>query len=145
MHVRKSRGRRVTYELRWEDPVGVFVRYTGDVTPDGIASCSEQVTSDPRFDGLRYAIADFTGAPGHRFDLSNRNQLSMSCATLIGAAHSNRHIHAAFVIAGSGVEELLQKLLESGSFPYPACIFRSQAEARDWLASLSSSFRRPQF
>jgi len=133
----------VTYALQWEDPVGVFIRYTGDVTPDEVARCNEQVTSDPRFDGLRYAIADFTGAPGHRFDLSNRNQLTMCYATLIGAAHSNRHINAAFVVAGPCVEELLQKLLETGSFPYPASIFRSQAEARDWLASLSVSFRRP--
>jgi len=130
-------------EINWERPFGVYLRFTGAVTPADVGAANLSITSDPNFDDLRYTIADFRAATGHRFDLQDRSGLETPYATLIGASYSNPHIHSALIVADPDIERLIQLQITLGVLPYPSRVFTRENDAREWLGSVSGSFRRP--
>ena len=44
------------YEVTWEGSFGWIARFTGWLSPESAASVAMALTSDPRYDDLRYAI-----------------------------------------------------------------------------------------
>ncbi len=130
-------------EIRWERPYGVHACFVGEVTPTDVGAANVAITSDAIFDDLRYMIVDFLAATGHRFDLRDRAGLETPYATLIGASHSNPHIHSAFIVADPDIERLIQLKISQGVLPYPSRVFEREQDARDWLGSISGRFRRP--
>jgi len=130
-------------KIIWERPFGVYLRFHGEVTPTDVGDANIAVTSDENFDDLRYTISDFLAVTGHRFDLRDRAGLETPYATLIGAAHSNPHIHSAFIVVDPDIERLIQLKISQGVLPYPSRVFEREQDARDWLGSISGRFRRP--
>ena len=57
----------MSYRVTWEPPNGFYVHFTGWVTPESAARLARELTSDVRYDDLRYAIVDLTDSPGHTF------------------------------------------------------------------------------
>ena len=109
--------------------MGIHVRFTGRIQPADFARLSEEVTSDERFDDLRYALGDFRDATGHDFDLNDRNAMTAPCALLIGASHTNGNIHAALVITDPGIIELMQRSIAIGVLACPIQIFDQETAA----------------
>ena len=133
----------MSYEISWERPFGVYKRYSGAVTPADVGDANLSITSDPHFDDLRYTIADFLAATGHRFNLHDRAGLETPYATLIGASHGNPYVHSAFVVTDPDIEQLIQLKITLGVLPYPSRVFAREHDAREWLGIVSGSFRRP--
>lgn len=117
--------------------------FTGVVAPDEVAGAVECVTSDAGFDDLRYLIFDLRDAVGHSFELQNRSALEVPYATLIGAAYSNTHLHAAFLVTHPELQRLVELTLSRGALPVPTRVFRTEADARAWFGEISGSYRRP--
>ena len=133
----------LAYEIRWERPFGVYERFSGVHTPEETAQVIEAVTSDAGFDDLRYVIVDLLGTTGHRFDVTSRAALEVPYAMLIGASYSNPHLQLAFVVTDPQMVQLIELKFARGILPHSGRIFASEQQARDWLGSLSGSFRRP--
>ncbi len=130
-------------EIKWERPFGVYLRFSGAVTPADVGAANLAITSDPNFDDLRYTITDYLAATGHRFDLQDRAGLETPYATLIGASYSNPNIHSALLVTDPDIERLIQLQTTLGVLPYPSRVFAREQDAREWLGSISGRFRRP--
>jgi hypothetical protein len=131
------------YQIQWERPFGVHVRHYGTITPHDVADLAVAVSSDEGFDELRYWIADFRDALDHDLDMSTPGKFEMPFATLIGASHSNPHVHCAFICSNSRIEQALHVAMERKLVPFVARIFRSEGDARDWLGGISGKFFLP--
>lgn len=119
------------------------VSHSGTITAHDVEELTAAVSSDEGFDELRYWIADFRDVVDHSLDLRSPGRFEAPFATLIGASHSNPHIHCAFICMNPRVEQAIQAALSRKLVPYESRIFRDEAAARDWLGGISGSFRRP--
>ena len=128
------------YDLTWDSPWSFCVRFWDVLTPYDVRQSNEELTADARFDDARYGIADFTSVTGHTFNLGDAGSIVEPHAQLYGAFQSNPRLRAALVITDPGVEALVRRAIELG-YPFPANIFTSMVDARDWIASQTQSFR----
>ena len=72
----------MAYEVTWEAPNGFYAHFTGWVTPGSAARLARELTADPRYDDLRYAIVDLTDAPGHTFRRTSEIDARLFCSTI---------------------------------------------------------------
>jgi hypothetical protein len=131
------------YRLDWEVPWGLCVRFAGTVTPAEVAALNREVTSSEHWDNLRYAVGDFTGAADFAFDPGDPRSYVDPHALLIGAGHSNARYHVAVVAPDERFEKPLRMAIEAGVYPARTGFFRTEPEARDWLAAQTMSYRPP--
>jgi len=130
------------YEVTWEEATnGFYARVTDWVTPESAAKLAHEFTSDPRYLDLRYAIIDLTDAPGHTFRRDHRNSVANAMVESIGAGMSNRQIIEVAIATDPRMLNYLETY--GGVTTRPFHIFPTLAEAREWLADQSISFRRP--
>lgn len=115
--------------LHWEAR-GVLRVCSGDIGFEEYMQSTAELHNDPRFDGLRYFIDDFTQVESLHM---SSNDVEMVIASMIGAAYSNPHIRMAMVARSEPLRQMLAQLLRMS--PYVNRVFDTQAEAREWIGS----------
>lgn len=129
------------YRIRWEPPNGFYVSFTGWVTPESAARLAHELTSDARYDSLRYGIIDLTPSPGHTFRSEEKSAVAVAMAETIGARFTNPVM---LEIAIATEPRMLHYLATYAAFSKrPLHVFSSIAEAREWLSQNTTSIRRP--
>jgi hypothetical protein len=128
------------YEIFWESPNGFYVRFTGWVTPESAARLAHELTSDVRYDNLRYGIIDLTASPGHTFRREDRAAIASSMAETIGARFSNPHM---LEVAIASEPRMLSYLSTYAAFSRrPLEVFATLDKARSWLSEQTASIRQ---
>lgn len=117
------------FEIEWE-PRGLRTRFHGLVSGADILRHSTAIDNDPRFDSLRYVIADFLEADLHSI---SETDVMLVSANDYGAAHTNPNIRVAIVTTDERVRSLARLYAAPPLEPYPTEVFRSVVEARDWI------------
>lgn len=117
------------YEITWE-PHGVYKRFFGHLTVGDLLQSSQDVTADPRFDSLRYAIDDFLGLEGHSVTVA---AVRLQAAANLGARRSNPNVRVAVLTTDPGVRALTDLYASPKLRSYPVEVFETVAEARAWL------------
>jgi hypothetical protein len=120
------------YQITWEPPNGFYVRFLGWVTPESAARLAREVTSDVRYDDLRYGIIDLTESPGHTFRRDDRSAVGSAMAEMIGARFSNQYM---LEVAIATEPRMLNYLTTYAAFSTrPLQVFATLPEAREWLS-----------
>jgi hypothetical protein len=127
------------YQVTWEPPNGFYARFTGWVTPDAAEQLAHEMTTDPRYDSLQYAIVDFTDAPGHTFRRDDQIAIGNAMVELIGAGFSNSQVREIAVTTDSRMLNFLETYARLT--PRPFRVFESLGAARRWLSGQSLSLR----
>jgi hypothetical protein len=128
------------YEITWEGSFGWIARFTGWVTPESAASVAMALTSDPRYDDLRYAIIDLTQSPGHTFRRDDVNAIANAMVQQIGAGMSNRNIIEIAIATDPRMLNFLKTYASLTTRPF--YVFDTLEEAREWLAEQTGRFRQ---
>jgi hypothetical protein len=128
------------YEITWEGSFGWIARFTGWVTPESAASVAMALTSDPRYDDLRYAIIDLTQSPGHTFRRDDVTAIANAMVQQIGAGMSNRNIIEIAIATDPRMLNFLKTYASLTTRPF--YVFDTLAEAREWLATQTGTFRQ---
>ena len=129
----------MSYHVSWEPPHGFYVRFTGWVTPGSAGRLARELTSDPRYDNLRYAIVDLLDSPGHTFRRDDRSSIGASMAEIIGAGFFNKQLLELAIATEPRMLNYLQTYAKVT--PRPFHIFPNLAAARQWLAEQSVTGR----
>jgi hypothetical protein len=125
------------YEINWEPPNGFYVRFIGWVTPESAARLAHELTSDARYDNLRYGIIDLTGSPGHTFRREDSAAVAVAMAETIGARFSNPYMRE---VAIASEPRMLSYLKTYAAFSRrPLHVFATLDEARAWLSEQTTS------
>jgi hypothetical protein len=128
------------YQINWEPPNGFYVRFTGWVTPESAARLAHELTSDVRYDSLRYGIIDLTASPGHTFRSDDRCAVAAAMAETIGARFTNPVM---IEVAIATEARMLSYLATYAAFSKrPLRICATLDEAREWLSEQTISIRR---
>jgi hypothetical protein len=127
------------YAVTWEGSIGFYARFIGWVTPQSAASVAQELTSDPRYDELRYAIIDLTESHGHTFRRDDRNAVANAMVQTIGAGLWNRNIIEIAIATEPRMMNFLKTYASVTTRPF--YIFDTLAEAREWLSEQTGSFR----
>ncbi len=122
------------HELIWKRR-GVRVRFLGEVTPDEWFVVHRAVEAHPRFNELRYAIADFTEAVGLTLDAADPLASNDDAALWIRAWYSNRRILLVAVIPDDRIRNALPHRPNTNRVPNEKGAFRTMAEATAWVAT----------
>ena len=117
------------YEVTWEGSFGWIARFTGWVTPESAASVAMALTSDPRYDDLRYAIIDLTESPGHTFRRDDLNAVANAMVQQIGAGMSNRSIIEIAIATDPRMLNFLKTYSSLTTRPF--YVFDTLSDARD--------------
>ena len=121
----------MSYETHWE-PEGIRWVYSGVMTDDDILRSNLELYDDPRFDTLKYQIADlrrvesFEGSARavRRLSRMDRDQASRNPNVKVAILAGEALVRGiANVYAMSGVDA-----------PWETRIFESEDDAREWLA-----------
>lgn len=129
----------MSYLVKWEPPNGFYVRFTGWVTPESAARIAHELTSDPRYDDLRYAIIDLSSAPGHTFRRDDRGEVGEAMVELIGAGFSNQQVMEVAIATDPRMLNFLATYAKVT--PRPFHVFATLEEAREWLSQTTLSLR----
>ena len=117
--------------LYWEEPRGLCLRIEGDLGPPELVRVISALTSDPRFDDLRYLVLDLLETRPVGFEGDALEIMMVAAAQDIGASITN----AAFVRAAAATDPyVLDLLAEYGKIVgRPYRVFPTIAEAREWV------------
>jgi hypothetical protein len=118
--------------LVWED-AGVYVRFTGTVTPEELVGLYDEIASDPRSDTIHYAITDYLGA-SHVEHMTRADLIGLA-ARERGAAYSNATVWRAAIAVERSAIEFLESFQSLRVSPDLFQIFTTHAQARAWLAT----------
>jgi hypothetical protein len=129
----------MSYIVTWEMPFGFYARVTDWVTPELAARLSHELTSDPRYDDLRYAIVDLTGSPGHTFHRGDRTGVSTAMVEMIGARYTNPRVIEVAIATDPRMLSYLATYARVAKGPFE--VFPTLIEARDWLSDQTVSLR----
>ena len=124
------------YQIIWEPP-GVHRRFHGHITGAEVLRSLTTMTSDPRFDDMRYSIADYLDVDHYDAD---QESLTMLSAFHYGAHASNARIVTAAVMNKDEVREVFRRFQASYSTPFPLQIFDNLADAREWITSRIAAY-----
>ncbi|WP_371324475.1 hypothetical protein VX159_02820 [Dechloromonas sp. ZY10] len=119
------------FSLRWEAG-GVVKHHYGHLTGSELVAGAVAVSSDPRYDRLRYIINDFRAVTSDDISLSD---IEHYASLRIGAALSNRNVLSPFVATsepGLSVARMLQQPTYRND--HPVEIFPDLDSAQAWLA-----------
>lgn len=130
----------MTYRMQWEAHVGLYVRFSGRVTPLDFALLNREATRDARFGTARYAIGDFLAVEGHEFDLDDPDSLVQPNLVLIGASlSSNPGLRVVLVTTDPSIRALMEREIGLGAYPYRADFVATLAAARERLADVGAA------
>jgi hypothetical protein len=128
------------YQISWEPPNGFYVYFTGWVTPESAARLAHELTSDVRYDSLRYGIIDLTASPGHTFRSDDRVAVATAMAETIGARFTNPGMLEVAIATEARMLKYLATYAAFSKRPLRVC--ETVAQARDWLSEQTmSAFR----
>ncbi|MFO1413977.1 MAG: hypothetical protein U1F10_08745 [Burkholderiales bacterium] len=113
----------------WEDS-GVYVRFWGHASIADVFAMMEEVGADPRFDVLRYILADYRDV---REQSVTPHEVEEVAA--LGFAHSltNPHYLHVAVATDTAVVALLGHWKATVAHPDRVAYFPSLQEAREWI------------
>ncbi len=120
------------YRLRWEGH-GVYRRFFGIVSAAEFLQAYEEMTSDLRYEGMRYIISDYLDAqPGA--DLTERDLKAFAELERLRFYDSPDTVQA--MVAADPKTVAYVRYYESLRVsPYCMASFTTVAEARQWIAS----------
>lgn len=119
-------------ELLWEKN-GVIEMYSGRVTGPDMSAINTLVAADPRFDNLRWVIADTSNAFSTREIADHYEEAAaMAYATSI----SNSRIAIAVVAPDPELAEIISKF-RNYPIPFPFQVFPTIKAARAWVLAAS--------
>ena len=128
------------YEIDWEPPYGFYVRFTGWVTPKSAARLAHAITSDVRYDDLRYGIIDLTASPGHTFRRDDRSAVGEAMALTIGARFSNKRMLEVAIATEPRMLSYLSTYAEFSTRQFR--VFATLSESREWISEQTTSLQR---
>ena len=129
----------MTYEVTWEVPAGFYVHFSGWVTPESANKLAHELTSDPRYDDLFYAIVDLTDAPGHTFRRDDPGGVARAMIELAGARFTNPSVLEVAVARDPKMLHFLETYAKFTTRPFK--VFPTLDAARSWLAERAGSVR----
>lgn len=121
----------MSYEVKWEDR-GVVRRFHGRVVPVESSEFIQQIVGDPRYDQLRYWIADYRGAEFTEFSDEDLTYIS---AMHVGAFAINPHVLIVAIAADPQAVAVLERYRRLNISGYDLKICASEPEARAWIAA----------
>ena len=116
-------------ETHWK-PNGVVKRLVGSVSATQLLTAIVETQGDPRFDRLRYVIADCLDCADFIF---HPREIEEMAAIGRAGALSNRHIKVAIVATLPAAIDGAVQYASSPLNAFPTRIFRSHEEAERWL------------
>jgi hypothetical protein len=116
-------------ETHWK-PNGIVKRLVGSVSAAQLLTSIVETQGDPRFDQLRYVIADCLDCADFIFHPSEIDEMA---AIGRAGALSNRHIRVAIVATLPAAVDGAVQYASSPLNPFPTRIFRSRVDAEQWL------------
>jgi len=120
------------YRIRWEGH-GVYRRFFGMATAADFMDAHREISSDLRYEGIRYIISDFLEAE-HCPDVTERDLANFAKLERL-EFFSSPDIVNATVATDEKILADLRVFLSLGLSPYPHGVFATVAEARRWIAS----------
>jgi len=119
----------MAYKLAWEAN-GVYWKYSGNISGQEIIDASTEIYGDPRFDELKYKLADFSDA-----DTVDISEEEIKLITLQHAAssRSNTRIKNAIVINGNDERAKIFVDYLSSNSGWEVRAFDQLNEANQWL------------
>jgi len=122
----------MSYETYWEDE-GVRWVYLGAMTDDDILKSNLELYEDPRFETIRYEIADLRQID--RFEGSSRAVRRLSRMDRDQASR-NPNIRVAILADADLMRGIANVYALSGAdAPWETRVFASEDEAREWLGA----------
>ena len=120
----------MSYNTFWENK-GVRWKFHGSVTSKEVMKSNMDIYGDPRFDSIRYQIADFTEV----LDVSFNEKDMQKIAYLDRAAsRSNPQIKVALIAPTDSVRKILKEYsMYSMESPWVIKIFESLEAVESWL------------
>jgi len=120
----------MAYETHWE-PSGIRFVFTGTVTDDDLIQSNKDVYDDPRFEDIRYQIADFR-------DMDEFAALSDTVRLIADMdreqASRNPDIKVAILSTSSLMKGLGRMYALSGAGEeWDVRVFDTEEEAREWF------------
>jgi len=129
----------MSYEVTWEAPAGFYVHFSGWVTPESAGKLARELTSDPRYDDLFYAIVDLSDATGHTFRRDDPGGVARAMIELAGARFTNGRVLEVAIAHDPKMLNFLETYAKFTTRPFK--IFPTLNEARSWLAEQMESVR----
>jgi hypothetical protein len=120
------------YRVRWEGH-GVYRRFFGIVSPQDFKDAYEEITSDVRYQGVRYIISDYLEAQWS--PAATEHEVSDFAALERRKFYSDPDIVNASVATDLGILEHIRYYESLNVSPYPSGVFSTVADARKWIAS----------
>lgn len=109
---------------------GLVHYFSGVLTGTELLAAIETAHADPRFDGAKYAISDFTGCTG--LLLSDVEPELISAIAGAAALSRNKFSRSAFVISNPNFFEHFDQFIESPLSPPDTRRFSTLDEAKQW-------------
>ena len=119
----------MTCEIQWK-PHGVIKRLVGSVSAPQLLSAIIDVQADPRFDGLRYVIADCLDCVDFTFHPKDIHEMA---ALGKAGAVSNGKIRIAIIATLPAAVAGARQYASSPLNAFPTRIFDSREEAERWV------------
>ena len=118
------------YETHWEEE-GIRWVYVGTMTDDDILRSNLELYDDPRFETIRYQIADLREV--EHFEGSSRAVRRLSRMDADQATR-NPNIRVAILAQAALMRGIANVYAMSGAeSPWETRVFESEKEAREWL------------
>jgi hypothetical protein len=118
-------------KITWE-PEGVHRRYSGNVRGGEVLKAIQTICADPRFDALRFDLADFLDVQGFDVSPSEDDQI---VAQYRGAAYTNSHFVVAIVTNDERIRSAILTAHVALATPLQIGLFATVADARAWIGS----------
>ena len=121
------------YRLTWE-PRGLYREYFGDVTVAERFESFDAVSGDRRFDDLRYTLTNYLAVREYEVTPEATAEIA---ALHIGPLLTNPRIVIAAVAVRPDIVDAIEDFIRHGYTKAPYRVFRTNAEARRWIALVS--------
>lgn len=131
-NVHSSRVLAMPYKLTWERS-GIYRQYYGDVTFLDRRASLDTIYSDPRFDGLRYAITDYLAVNAYEFSKDATLEIA---ALHIGPLRTNPRLVIAAVADRADIVADIQDFMALRFTAAPYRVFPTLDEARQWIGGV---------
>lgn len=124
------------YKINW-DKSGVVIQFTGHVNDKILIAVADGLQGDPRFDELRYIIADYSCCS--KFSVT-QEELEYVIATSAASALSNNKIRVAIVSAAPEIVTAADRFITSPLTVFPFRTFQILEAAYKWLGIQNRSY-----
>jgi hypothetical protein len=120
------------YRICWERR-GVYRQYFGDVTIAQRFESFEAITSNPRFDALRYLITDYLDVGA--YETTSEATMEMAALHAGPLATNPRIAMAAVVVNRQDIAAAITEFIGHRFTTVPYEVFPTLAQARKWVDS----------